>query len=180
MCNLKIRRLLDDLEKISIADANGGQGKLEGMVADTSLNCGQVATTTNLYVGPPVPFKLLLRRPWQHVNYVTIDQQRDGTYLLFKDPKNLKARFDILGARNRTALDVQYELPIWNLPKTPNDPFAYHILINGGPKILAEELTGPTMQPNSSHLPFLVSVLKSTIHIPQPMEFNRLYPQTKK
>ena len=52
-------------------------------------------------------------------------------------------------------------------------------MIKEGPEILAEELTGPTMQPNSSHLPFSVSELKSTIHAPQPMEFNCLYLQTE-
>ena len=179
VCDLKIRRPVDNLEKISIADANGGQGKLEGMVADVPLNCGQVATTANLYVGTHVPFELLLGRPWQRGNYVTIDERRDGTYLLFKDPKNLEARFEILVARDRIASEIQYELPVWNLPEAPNNPFAYHISINDGPEILAEELTGPTMQPNSSHLPFSVSELKSTIHAPQPMEFNRLYPQTE-
>jgi hypothetical protein len=41
ICDSKIIRLVDSKEKISIADANGGQGKLEGMVANVPLNCGE-------------------------------------------------------------------------------------------------------------------------------------------
>ena len=116
MCDLKIRRPVDNLEKISIADANGGQGKLEGMVADIPLSCGQVTTTANLYVGTHMPFELLLGRPWQHGNYITIDEQRDGTYLLFKDPKNLEARFEILVARDKMfSMNSQYGI----YPKRP-------------------------------------------------------------
>ena len=116
MCDLKIRRPVDNLEKISIADANGGQGKLEGMVADIPLNCGQVATTANLYVGTHMPFELLLGRSWQRGNYITIDEQRDGTYLLFKDPKNLEARFEILLARDKMfSMNSQYGI----YPKRP-------------------------------------------------------------
>lgn len=177
VCDLKIRRPVDNLEKISIADANGGQGKLEGMVADVPLNCGQVATTANLYVGTHVPFELLLGRPWQRGNFVTIDERRDGTYLMFKDPKNLEARFEILVVMDRTALGVQYELPIWNIPESPNNMLAYHISIDQEPEISAEKLNGPTMQPKTSYLPFSVSDQNATIHAPQPYEFKFLCPQ---
>jgi hypothetical protein len=85
ICDTKIVRPVDNKEKISIADANRGQGKLEGLVKNIPLNCGEVVTQANLYVSTHVPFKLLLGRPWQRGNYVSIDEQLNGTYLLFKD-----------------------------------------------------------------------------------------------
>lgn len=63
ICGSKTIRPFDSKEKISIADANGGQGKLEGMVANVPLNCGEVSTKATLYVGTHVPFELLLGRP---------------------------------------------------------------------------------------------------------------------
>ena len=75
ICESKILRPVDNRQKISIADANGGQGKLEGMVDNVPLNCGEVATTANLYVGMHIPFELLLGRPWQQGNFVSIDER---------------------------------------------------------------------------------------------------------
>jgi hypothetical protein len=78
-------------------DANGGEGNLHGIVENVPLNCGGVMTHANLYVGTHVPFDLLLGRPWQRGNFVSIDERRDRTYLLFKDPQNLEeARYEVL------------------------------------------------------------------------------------
>jgi hypothetical protein len=44
ICDTKMVRPVDNQEKISIADANGGRGKLEGMVNNVPLNCGEVMT----------------------------------------------------------------------------------------------------------------------------------------
>lgn len=144
ICENKILRPVDGNQRISIADANGGQGKLEGMVANVPLNCGDVATTANLYVGTHVPFELLLGRPWQRGNFVTIDERRNGTYLLFKDPKNLEPRYEILVAVDRAPPDI-YELPVWDVPDSAM--LSYHISIEEAPKISESVFEGPTMSP---------------------------------
>jgi hypothetical protein len=96
-CNAKIRRPIDRNNSVSMNDANGGEGNLHGIVENVPLNCGGVMTHANLYVGTHVPFDLLLGRPWQRGNFVSIDERRDGTYLLFKDPQNLEeARYEVL------------------------------------------------------------------------------------
>jgi len=148
ICDTKIRRPVDNQEKISIADANGGQGKLEGMVANVPLNCGDVSTRANLYVGTHVPFELLLGRPWQRGNYVTIDERRNGTYLLFKDPKNLEPRFEILVGQERAA-EVEYELPVWNVPE-PEGSISYLTMIGQAP-----EEAGSAIKKPKHALPFL-------------------------
>jgi len=96
-CNAKIHRPIDRKTSVSMNDANGGEGNLHGIVKNVPLNCGGVMTQANLYVGSHVPFDLLLGRPWQRGNFVSIDERRDGTYLLFKDPQNLEeARYEVL------------------------------------------------------------------------------------
>ena len=42
-----------------------------------------------MFVGDTVPFDLLLGRPWQIRNKVTIDERRAGTYLVFKDDQDV-------------------------------------------------------------------------------------------
>ncbi|CAL1712335.1 unnamed protein product [Somion occarium] len=90
-----LARPMDKGRKISMSDANGGEGMLSGLVPNVPLNCGGVLTHANIYVGTQVPFKLLLGRPWQRGNYVSIDEREDGTYLLFKD-KHLNVRHELL------------------------------------------------------------------------------------
>ena len=141
ICDSKIMRPVDNKEKISVADANGGQGKLEGMVANVPLNCGDVATKANLYVGTHVPFELLLGRPWQRGNFVSIDERRNGTYLLFKDPKNLEPRYEILVAIDRSLQEKQYEMPVWNVP---DNPISYHVSIDQAPETTDTFTAGPT------------------------------------
>jgi hypothetical protein len=155
ICESKILRPVDNRQKISIADANGGQGKLEGMVANVPLNCGEVATTANLYVGTHVPFELLLGRPWQRGNFVSIDERRNGTYLLFKDPKNLEPRFEILVSIDRSIPEIQYELPVWDVPDSA--VLAYHVTIEEAPKtseILEDTATMCLIAPDMESHPF--------------------------
>jgi hypothetical protein len=77
-------------------DANGGAGNLQGHISGVSLKCGSVETFANLYVGDTVPFDLLLGRPWQRDNLVSIDERIDGTYLVFKDSKNIEVTYELL------------------------------------------------------------------------------------
>jgi hypothetical protein len=119
-----------------------------------------------LYVGTHVPFELLLGRPWQRGNYVSIDEQLNGTYLLFKDTKTLEPRYEILVAVDRAALEIQYELPVWNVPEAPNDMLSYLVMADQAP-----DNSGPTTQilmPIELHLPFSDSESSMILHIPYP------------
>jgi hypothetical protein len=94
-------------------DANGGEGKLRGLVQNVPLNCGGINTQANLFVGDHMPFSLLLGRPWQRGNYVSIDKQKDGTWLLFKDPQNLEVQYELLCTPNRSNPNWDFEPSTW-------------------------------------------------------------------
>ena len=169
ICEDIILRPIDNTGKISIADANGGQGKLEGMIANVPLHCGEVATSANLYVGAHVPFELLLGRPWQRGNFVSIDERQNGTYLLFKDPKTLKPRYEILVAIDKTPAGIQYELPVWDLPE-PERSVSFHISIDKAPEE-PDPIDGPTTRfkaPITLSSPFPDSLSSVMTHTPPP------------
>ena len=90
-----IRRPMDITQHITMGDANGGEGTLTGFVPNIPLRCGDVVTRASVFVGDKAPFDLLLGRPWQRGNYVSIDERIDGTYLLFKD-QSMTVQYEIL------------------------------------------------------------------------------------
>ena len=90
-----LRYPMDLSRKIVMNDANGGEGLLQGFIPDVPLTCGSVVTLANVYIGDNAPFDLLLGRPWQRGNFVSIDERANGTYLLFKD-KHMRVRFEML------------------------------------------------------------------------------------
>ncbi|KAK7687209.1 hypothetical protein QCA50_009714 [Cerrena zonata] len=90
-----LSRPVDMHHSVNMSDASGGESVLKGLVSNVPLTCGSVVTHANLYVGDRVPFDLLLGRPWQRGNFVSIDERSDGTYLLFKD-QNLDVRHELL------------------------------------------------------------------------------------
>jgi len=116
----RIRRPIDHSNTVNMNDANGGERTLQGLVKNVPLMCGGVSTEANLYVGEHVPFQLLLGRPWQRGNYVSIDERPDGTYLLFKDPKSLETRYEILVTPdNMTKMDWNFEPSTWHVTDSP-------------------------------------------------------------
>ncbi|GJE97289.1 hypothetical protein PsYK624_135050 [Phanerochaete sordida] len=90
-----VGRPIDVTKQIIMGDANGGEGVLQGFVSDVPLTCGAVTTYASLFIGTKAPFDLLLGRPWQRGNYVSIDERIDGTYLLFKD-RSMVVRYEML------------------------------------------------------------------------------------
>ena len=68
---------------------------MTGFVPNVPLRCGDVLTHASVFVGESAPFDLLLGRPWQRGNFVSIDERVDGTYLLFKD-RSMNVRYEIL------------------------------------------------------------------------------------
>ena len=105
---------MDIAKTLAMNDANGGEGILRGLIQHVPLACGQVLTEANLYVGEHVPFQLLLGRPWQRGNFVSIDERREGTYLLFKDPQNLEVRYEIMVSQEPADLQpFQWITPLY-------------------------------------------------------------------
>jgi len=78
-------------------DANGGGRNMTGLARNVVLMCGAVATKADLYVADHVPFDLLLGRPWQRENFVSIDERTAGTYIIFKDPDDPDEYYELLG-----------------------------------------------------------------------------------
>ncbi|KIK32305.1 hypothetical protein CY34DRAFT_31594, partial [Suillus luteus UH-Slu-Lm8-n1] len=70
-------------ETLMLHDANGGRGRLKGLVSQVPINIGAVLTTAEIYVGKEVPFDILLGRPWQIHNLVSIHERPTGTWLEF-------------------------------------------------------------------------------------------------
>jgi hypothetical protein len=114
-----IRRPLDKSASISMSDANGGKGVLGGIVENVPLDYGAVRTRANVYVGAHVPFDLLLGRPWQRGNMVSIDELQDGTYLVFKDPQTLEIRHTVLVTPDGTNPDWDHEPSSWRAVNMP-------------------------------------------------------------
>jgi hypothetical protein len=114
-----IRQPLDTTETTKMNDANGGTGTLTGMVENVRLEFGGVTTRANLYVGEHVPFDLLLGRPWQRGNYVTIDELEDGTYLIFKDPRTLQPKYSVLVTPDGVNPKWDHEPASWIAGETP-------------------------------------------------------------
>lgn len=46
---------------------------------------GNLETMGDFFVGEKAPFDMLLGRPWQRINRVSVDEHENGTYLVFKD-----------------------------------------------------------------------------------------------
>jgi C4-type Zn-finger protein len=111
-----IKRPMDIAKSLAMNDANGGEGILRGLVQHVPLTCGIVSTEANLYVGEHVPFQLLLGRPWQRGNYVSIDERREGTYLLFKDPRTLEVRYEIMVNPESPDPAWDFDPSVWKIP----------------------------------------------------------------
>ncbi|KAJ7019310.1 hypothetical protein C8F04DRAFT_1147985 [Mycena alexandri] len=93
---LKIQRTVDMSQVTGMHDANGGNSQLQGWIRDVEFNCGGAQTSTDLWVSRKPPFDLLLGRPWQRGNLVSIDEREEGTYLIFKDRLTRRPRFELL------------------------------------------------------------------------------------
>ncbi|KAJ7208454.1 hypothetical protein C8J57DRAFT_1540661 [Mycena rebaudengoi] len=107
---LVIHRLVDMTCVTSMNDANGGKGQLRGKINEVEFSCGGVITKTDLWVSQQAPFELLLGRPWQRSNLVTIDEREEGTYLVFKDPETCRPRYELLAIPHDAGMDAYHYL----------------------------------------------------------------------
>ncbi|KAL0566549.1 hypothetical protein V5O48_015459 [Marasmius crinis-equi] len=105
-----IRLPIDLREHMTMNDANGGVGHLEGALDDLGLWCGSIETRGFYFVGDPaLPFQILLGRPWINDNMVSIDERRNGTYLVFKDSETWEPNYEMM-ASVRPGKGPQYRL----------------------------------------------------------------------
>jgi hypothetical protein len=92
----KIQLPVDLTKGTTMSVANGESGQLDGLIRKVPLRCGAVLTEANLFVGQDhLPFDLLLGCPWQLQNKVSIDERKNGTYLVFKDQETDQPMFEV-------------------------------------------------------------------------------------
>ncbi|KAK6977147.1 hypothetical protein R3P38DRAFT_3237515 [Favolaschia claudopus] len=103
---LVLHRPVDMTKTTGMNDANGGRGQLRGFIQDVELSCGGVLTKTSLWVSQAAPFELLLGRPWQRNNLVTIDERDEGTYLIFKDRDTRQPWYELMAVPHEATNEV--------------------------------------------------------------------------
>jgi hypothetical protein len=130
-----IKRPMDVSKAMTMRDANGGEGVLRGLVSSVPLTCGRVQTTANFYVGDSAPFDVLLGRPWQRGNRVTIDERHDGTYLLFKDGKGINNKFEIFVSSEQISYDHGSSNMFYDNPYSSPLISACGLLTQGQPEV---------------------------------------------
>ena len=69
---------------------------MQGRIPKARLECGGATTTATLWVAEHVPADLLLGRPWQRRNLVTIDERANGTYLVFNPLNDQETTLELL------------------------------------------------------------------------------------
>ena len=95
LANAIITLPIDTAHRPFMKDANGGHSQMRGVVRNVDLDCGSITTTADLHVSESSPFRLLLGRPWQRQNFVSIDERVNGTYIVFKDPHTHEPRYEV-------------------------------------------------------------------------------------
>ncbi|KAF7372078.1 CCHC-type domain-containing protein [Mycena venus] len=87
---------MDITRHVNMGDANGGVKEVRGYLNEVQLNTGGASITASFWVGDTLPFDMLLGRPWQKGNFVSIEERPDGTYLVFRDADTGNNRFQLL------------------------------------------------------------------------------------
>ncbi|KAJ7714997.1 hypothetical protein B0H16DRAFT_1742328 [Mycena metata] len=128
---LYIGRSVDMSQVIDMKDANGGRGQLQGRISGVEFNCGGARTTANLWVSQKAPFELLLGRPWQRGNLVSIDERKEGTYLIFKDPETRQPRYELLA--------VPYDGPLADFRSGGESQYQSFALIHNESEVISRE-----------------------------------------
>lgn len=113
VCKNIIRRPINTNEAISMNDANGGSGRLLGLIENVPIQFGFVKTPINAYVAENPPFDGLLGRPWQKAHKVGIEERDDGTYLTFPNKPGYQ----------------KYELLVLSSPDTLSMPGVYSAIV---------------------------------------------------
>jgi len=104
----KLQVLMDVDASLMLCDANGGNGELKGLIPNLAIQIGGLTTHSNFWVSTECPLDILLSRPWQCHNLVSINERLDGTYLRFshvnrKDNQTLEILVQPQEAKNGSA-----------------------------------------------------------------------------
>ena len=135
---------IDTTKSKIMGDANGGFGELKGLVSNVPLICGSMIHTASFYIGAKAPFDILLGRPWQIFNAVTIDERQDGTYLIFNKPSGVAGRYEM-----RLATKEALEAPRHTVGNVRN---AFQSLLTSAQVEPSEELDCSSCNEFSTHL----------------------------
>ncbi|KDR84200.1 hypothetical protein GALMADRAFT_205918 [Galerina marginata CBS 339.88] len=129
---------VDITRTITMNDANGGEGQLTGYARGIELSCGGIQTNADIWVGGnTLPFDLLLGRTWQQDNLVSTEERLDGTFVVFRDPKTGKGRYEIYvggGSHNIPVMNQYFE------KKTPYNMQTYALLMANTTEIYSSSL----------------------------------------
>ncbi|KAI5830302.1 hypothetical protein K523DRAFT_223009, partial [Schizophyllum commune Tattone D] len=86
MHSLLSGKTIDMENPTRMKDANGGDSVLLGVARDVEVMLGKLPSLTDIHIGTNVPFDLLLGRPWQRGNKISIEERDNGTTLVIPDP----------------------------------------------------------------------------------------------
>lgn len=109
------------LEEAEMLDAGGNVNKLsEGICRKVPLQFASAVTLADLYLKNNVPFHLLLGRPWQRRNRVSIEERADGTYLVLRDRNDVAFLEKKVAPGDFMERDVIYSYYIGAGPSAPS------------------------------------------------------------
>ncbi|KAI5891944.1 uncharacterized protein SCHCODRAFT_02461172, partial [Schizophyllum commune H4-8] len=85
--------VIDTSGAMRMTDASGRQTPVVGIVRDVEIAVGSLSSLIDVYIidsrpepNKPEPYELLLGRPWQRGNQISIEERSSGTRLLVPNP----------------------------------------------------------------------------------------------
>ncbi|KAK7439757.1 hypothetical protein VKT23_017332 [Stygiomarasmius scandens] len=125
-----VMRPVDMTRRVVMRDANGGTKVLTGLSSNVELECGNVSTQGKFWLGEKLPFDVLLGRPWQLTNLVSVEERVEGTYLVFRkrdDPEYIR---ETCVGRPQQITPVPYPAPEFSafLSGTPENPDKFNAM----------------------------------------------------
>lgn len=188
------------LEKAEMVDASGNVTAMAGLCPNVDIRYSTIYTTADLYLGTNVPFHLLLGRPWQRRNRVSINEIGGKTYLVFRD-KDDKEHLEIeVSGKMGSVLPrgrMAYFFGDGERPATPypidSEPSSSESSVNvkkepadDWPMLPAPESEYPPISDSSTRAPSAAAPIPSTwlsntpVPVLTPLELGLVYPTLPK
>lgn len=100
---MAIQTPMDPSAKLVMEDAGMHFLPLQGVCRNVKLKAGDLSTTADLWVAR-IAFPLLLGRPWQRRNKISIEEKKSGTWLCHRGPGDQKLwQICAIPAKNSTS-----------------------------------------------------------------------------